>query len=68
VAHPGLTWTPTTRRDDPKDHHDRIDFLLVRGLRPVAVQIVGEDRTNADLVVAPYPTDHRGVVATFAVP
>ncbi len=68
VAHPGLTWTPTTRRDDPKDHHDRIDFLFERGLTPTAVQIVGENKDNADIVVAPYPTDHRGVVATFALP
>jgi endonuclease/exonuclease/phosphatase family metal-dependent hydrolase len=68
LAHPGLTWTPTTRPDDPKDHHDRIDFLMARGLRPVAVQIVGESAANADVVVAPYPTDHRGVIATFAVP
>jgi len=25
---PGYTWTPTTRHDDPKDHHDRIDFIF----------------------------------------
>jgi len=68
ITHPGLTWTPTTRPDDPKDHHDRIDFVFVRGLRPTSVQIVGEDAANADIVVAPYPTDHRGVVATFALP
>lgn len=65
LASPGFTWTPTTSPDDPKDHHDRIDFLLVRGLKPVDVQIVGEDSKNADIVVAPYPTDHRGVLATF---
>ena len=68
LAHPGFTWTPTTPPTDPKDHHDRIDFLLVRGLRPVSVQIVGENANNADIVVDPYPTDHRGVVAAFALP
>src|SRR5262249_24422311 len=68
LAHPGFTWTPTTRPDDPKDHHDRIDFLFERGLRPLKVQIVGENAQNADIVVAPYPTDHRGVLATFALP
>jgi endonuclease/exonuclease/phosphatase family metal-dependent hydrolase len=68
VAHPGFTWTPTTSPDDPKDHHDRIDFLLARGLRPIAAEIVGEDATHADIVIAPYPTDHRGVVAVFALP
>jgi len=66
LAKPGFTWTPTTSPDDPKDHHDRIDFLLVRGLKPVDVKIVGENEANAEIVVAPYPTDHRGVLATFA--
>jgi exodeoxyribonuclease III len=68
LTRPGFTWTPTTRSDDPADHHDRIDFLLVRGLRPLAAQIVGENEANADIVVSPYPSDHRGVVATFALP
>src|SRR5688572_16426259 len=31
VAHPGWTWTPTTKPDDPKDRHDRIDFVFVGG-------------------------------------
>ena len=68
LSRPGFTWTPTTRPDDPKDHHDRIDFLFARGLRPTSVQIVGESAANADIVIAPYPTDHRGLVATFALP
>ena len=69
MAHPGYTWTPTTAPDDPSDHHDRIDFIMVRGdeLQPKAVQIVGENSENADVVVDPYPSDHRGVVATFEV-
>jgi exodeoxyribonuclease III len=35
VAVPGHTWTPTTRPDDPKDRHDRIDYVFTagRGLR-----------------------------------
>jgi len=28
---------------------------------------VGEDNEHADLVVSPYPSDHRAVVATFTV-
>jgi len=27
----GWTWTPTTRPEDPKDRHDRIDFVFVGG-------------------------------------
>jgi endonuclease/exonuclease/phosphatase family metal-dependent hydrolase len=64
----GLTWTPTTRADDPKDRHDRIDFVFVGGLdRPEAAvksaRIVGESREAAEIVVSPYPSDHRAVVA-----
>ena len=31
------------------------------------IKIVGEDKENADIVVSPYPSDHRAVVATFSV-
>jgi len=64
---PGYTWTPTTTEDDPKDRHDRIDFVLVRGshARVVKAEIVGERCERADIVVTPYPSDHRAVVATL---
>jgi exonuclease III len=64
---PAYTWTPTTRPDDPADHHDRIDFVLVRGASPEgevtieAAGIVGEQAPAADLVVTPWPSDHRAV-------
>jgi exonuclease III len=70
VARPGWTWTPTTRPDDPKDRHDRIDFVFFAG-RGVAVKhcsIVGEAKESADIVVQPYPSDHRAVVATIEFP
>lgn len=65
VAQRGLTWTPTTRSDDPKDHHDRIDFVfaLEAKSRVRGAKVVGEAQEWADIVVAPYPSDHRGVVA-----
>ena len=31
-------------------------------------EVVGEDAKHADVVVAPYPSDHRGVVATIKLP
>ncbi len=31
-------------------------------------KIIGENEENADIVVAPYPSDHRAVVATFTLP
>lgn len=74
VVHPdpvksrALTWTPTTKPDDPKDHHDRIDFVFVAGVENPgsavkSAQIVGEAAEWADVVVSPYPSDHRAVVA-----
>jgi exodeoxyribonuclease-3 len=66
---PGFTWTPNTKSNDPKDHHDRIDFVFARGggIEVENVQVIGENTTNADIVVSPYPSDHRAVVATFTV-
>ncbi len=60
----GLTWTPTTSLDDPKDRHDRIDFVFASGaVRVRAAHVVGESPQFADIVVTPYPSDHRAVVA-----
>jgi len=68
IQRPGMTWTPTARPDDPQDHHDRIDFVLVRGTVEVqAAEVVGEAKNNADIVIAPYPSDHRAVVATLKI-
>jgi hypothetical protein len=67
ILKPAYTWTPTTSPDDPADHHDRIDFVLVRGAGPgsavtvEAAGIVGEQAPAADLVVTPWPSDHRAV-------
>ncbi len=68
VARPGMTWTTLTRPDDPKDHHDRIDFVLSRGPAKVkSAEVVGHSPGSAEIVVSPYPSDHRAVVATFVV-
>ena len=66
----GNTWTPTTEPDDPKDRHDRIDFVFFSGknVKVERCEIVGEDKRFADIVVQPYPSDHRAVVAMIAVP
>lgn len=69
VTHRGLTWTPTTKVDDPNDRHDRIDFVFLQG-RDVElknVEIIGEAPEHADRVVTPYPSDHRSVVAEVVV-
>lgn len=69
MKHPGYTWTPVSKPDNPKDHHDRIDFVYFRGkhIEVKNVSIVGENKKNADIVVSPYPSDHRAMVATFTL-
>ena len=65
VAKPAYTWTPTSEPTDPEDHHDRIDFALVRAkdLTVEDASIVGEKAETAEIVVTPWPSDHRAVVA-----
>jgi endonuclease/exonuclease/phosphatase family metal-dependent hydrolase len=65
AARPGITWTPTTEATDPEDHHDRIDFVFARApnLKVLGAGVVGEKAPDADIVVTPWPSDHRAVVA-----
>jgi exodeoxyribonuclease-3 len=65
VAKPGMTWTPTTEASDKEDHHDRIDFIMVLGktAKITSAGIVGEKAPEADLVVTPWPSDHRATMA-----
>ena len=69
IRKPGFTWTPRTKPDNPRDHQDRIDFVFVRGqgVKVVDTKIVGENATNANIVVSPYPSDHRAVVAEIVL-
>lgn len=63
VSKPAFTWTPRTAPTDPNDHHDRIDYVLVRGARfsVRSVTTIGEKSPESDLVVDPWPSDHRAV-------
>lgn len=65
VAKPGFTWTPTSEPSAKDDHHDRIDFALVRSkdLQVLSAGIVGEKAPEADIVVTPWPSDHRATMA-----
>ena len=67
MKHPGYTWSSFYKFDDPTTHHDRIDFVYFKGkgIRLKEVKIVGENRKDADIVISPYPSDHRAVVAVF---
>ncbi len=70
LEQPGYTWSPAYPFDDPTTHPDRIDFVYFRGkgVSLKQAKIVGENKENADLVVSPYPSDHRAVVAAFKLP
>ena len=69
VAKPAYTWTPTTNVTDPEDHHDRIDFVYAKAdrIRVTDAAIVGEMSPEADIVVVPWPSDHRAVVAEVEI-
>ena len=64
VKQPGFTWTVLTKEDDPTDHHDRIDFVFAPRKNVVvkSAEVVGERPERADILVTPYPSDHRAVV------
>ncbi len=70
ITYPGFTWTPTTSADDPNDHHDRIDYIFVRGdaLRINSVSIAGEDSAWSTIRFSNWPSDHRAVIATIIIP
>jgi endonuclease/exonuclease/phosphatase family metal-dependent hydrolase len=68
VEKPAFTWTPTSEPTVKWDHHDRIDFVFARAddLTVEDSSIVGESEANAEIVVDPWPSDHRAVVATVS--
>lgn len=70
TAKPAYTWTPRYPEDASDDHPDRIDFVLVRGqgARVTDAAIVGEDGPRSDIVVMPWPSDHRAVVVAVVLP
>jgi hypothetical protein len=74
VAEPGLTWwasrPPTGGYEPgPDTPDDRIDVIYAGGpSTTLACRIVGEvGRPDVAIGVAPWPSDHRAVVATFEV-
>ncbi|MCA9188004.1 MAG: endonuclease/exonuclease/phosphatase family protein [Pirellulaceae bacterium] len=72
VSRPAETWTPGYPAPNlsADEVHDRIDLIYHAGDGVAALQaeVVGESLAHADIVVAPYPSDHRAVVVTFEVP
>jgi endonuclease/exonuclease/phosphatase family metal-dependent hydrolase len=68
ASRPAPTWTPL-RTAPANEVHDRIDWVLYagQGVRVIDARVVGERAASADIVVQPFPSDHRAVVATFLV-
>jgi len=71
---PGFTWwagRPPLESYSPgeNDAQVRIDYIWFAGsMEPVSAIIVGEeDARDVSLSVMPWPSDHRGVVASFKV-
>ena len=67
MKNPGYTWSSFYKFYDPTTHHDRIDFVYYKGkgIKLNEVKIVGEKHENTDIVISPYPSDHRALVADF---
>lgn len=63
LSQPGHTWTPLP---SPQDVMDRIDFVYFRNWVPQSARVVGESAEHADVVVTPYPSDHRAVLVEFS--
>lgn len=71
LANPGITWTYgyPYPRVKPGEMIDRIDLVFAANtVEIVDSQIVGEaGGPNVDIGIAPFPSDHRGVVSTVRV-
>jgi endonuclease/exonuclease/phosphatase family metal-dependent hydrolase len=70
VAHPGFTWSPGGPETRRHDFPDRIDWVLHAGpATAVGASLIGEPGgPDVDLGFGPpYPSDHRGVLATLQV-
>jgi exonuclease III len=68
IADPGFTWTSGHPGISPWDVFDRIDFVWAAGSSTtLSSEVVGDDDPMSDIVVEPWPSDHRAVVSTFKV-
>jgi endonuclease/exonuclease/phosphatase family metal-dependent hydrolase len=70
IDHPGFTWTPTSAADDRNDHHDRIDYVLLRAknARVLSAEVAGEASDYSTIEFSRWPSDHRAMVVTVAIP
>jgi exonuclease III len=66
---PGYTWTSRPGLWRVPEIHDRIDLIHTtkENLQPVNAWVVGEKSPMSDIVVEPWPSDHRAVVAELVI-
>jgi endonuclease/exonuclease/phosphatase family metal-dependent hydrolase len=66
IARLACTWPTSLEPNHEHEPNDRIDYVLARGhgLVVQSAAIVGEQAPAADIVVTPWPSDHRAVAAT----
>ncbi len=69
IAMPGFSWTPGGPEVDPREVHDRIDWVLASGPATALESTVVGEAGGPDVGIGfdPWPTDHRGVLSTFRV-
>jgi Endonuclease/Exonuclease/phosphatase family len=69
LAVPGFTWTPGGPESVADEVHDRIDWVLSSGPASALDSVVVGEAGGPDVGIGfdPWPTDHRGVLATFRV-
>jgi len=61
---PAYTWTSIPGGSIPNEVHDRIDLIFTtKHFKSKKQWIVGEHKEMADIVINPWPTDHRAVLA-----
>jgi exodeoxyribonuclease III len=65
AGRPGFTYSPVHQEDNDHVPYDRIDMVFARGprLRVCDSFVVGEDSATSDIVVSPWPSDHRAVLS-----
>lgn len=66
IKKPAFTW-PTINAIDQFLHYDRLDFIFIKSenFKINRVLVIGEKQPEADMVVNPWTSDHRAVVANI---
>eukprot|EP00808_Paulinella_micropora_P011969 g68994.t1 len=69
ITDPGFTWTSGgPEGNGPDEVFDRVDYVYTRGsIRVLSSKVVGENGPYSDLILDPWPSDHRGLVSELAV-